>query len=942
MKGDFTRLTFDRKKHYRGVLMQQGRVQLDSDWNEQVQIAEHRYSTFLGDFVGQSGAPAENGMAIMQKRSDALSLGEKTLITVAQLATSLTGKSAATIQLWFRTGSTSAIRSLKDKMRGAATRCIICLDEIAGFGIADDGSPAVRFLTDVWQKVDVGNIAHKINDGNWHFLAVVCKKNFLDKIYEIGIYLDGKQVAQRSGSFTKTMLEEKVQAPMNAVVLGSWGDNKTYYFDGDVADLRIWDDVIENPGAPPAALLTGKEQGLIRYYPLNEQGKASSAKDLSLSKKNAKITGTITRTEGPYASENMSLDKGRYYVDGLLVENESKIDVAQPSKNGLHLAYLDVWTRHVCAAEDKTLLEPALGGPDTTSRIKTSWQLRCRYLGAKNSFSLEEIRERYYGVWPELSAPEPSDYWQLPLSTGQMKIDSTNFNRTENQLYRVEVHTGNFDDNGEAATLKLKWSRDNGSVVATVKEINTTTKIVTLDDVDLKIQNAFGDVNLIEICDEVCSRTGAPGYLVSVDMSLIREGKITLKENWGYERSAAALEAPIIVRRWDGVQSAKKFELEDGLSVGFDTGDVYYRTGDYWLIPTRADAVIGWENNVFQPAHGVEHHFAALALITKEASTCTFENLGTIFQPLTKGNVSKAGDTINGDLAVLGRLSVGSGNFDGPLSVNADAGGKLMSLKASNATWQVSQGSGTTPSLKITDSAGNGLTLNQGGNVGIGTNNPAARMEIAGGTLRVSHDTDRLEIDPWVGSNGVAIAFFENDGLKANLYWHKYSQTFHVNSTGHSNTSLNLNGGNVGIGTATPQYKLDVNGAINVTQDIRCARWKVTRIIQQARGPLTGNGLSGNFTSAGGMLLIFAFGSGFSRTAGRMIGMQINVDDMMMGSASIYANEASSHKSFVGTGIMITSVGAGSHTLKIYNLNLDTQTDANDIFDVTVMELPFR
>lgn len=70
--------------------------------------------------------------------------------------------------------------------------------------------------------------------------------------------------------------------------------------------------------------------------------------------------------------------------------------------------------------------------------------------------------------------------------------------------------------------------------------------------------------------------------------------------------------------------------------------------------------------------------------------------------------------------------------------------------------------------------------------------------------------------------------------------------------------------------------------------------------------------------------------------------MQINVDDMMMGSASIYANEASSHKSFVGSSIMITSVGAGSHTLKLYNLNLDSQTDANDIFDVTVMELPFR
>jgi hypothetical protein len=77
MKGDFTRLTFDKKKHYRGVLMQQGRVQLDSDWNEQVQIAEHRYSTFFGDFVGQSGAPAENSMALSQKYSDALDLGSQ-------------------------------------------------------------------------------------------------------------------------------------------------------------------------------------------------------------------------------------------------------------------------------------------------------------------------------------------------------------------------------------------------------------------------------------------------------------------------------------------------------------------------------------------------------------------------------------------------------------------------------------------------------------------------------------------------------------------------------------------------------------------------------------------------------------------------------------------------------------------------------------------------
>ena len=42
MKGDFSRQTYKKAKHYSGVLMQQGRVQLDADWNEQQAIARHR------------------------------------------------------------------------------------------------------------------------------------------------------------------------------------------------------------------------------------------------------------------------------------------------------------------------------------------------------------------------------------------------------------------------------------------------------------------------------------------------------------------------------------------------------------------------------------------------------------------------------------------------------------------------------------------------------------------------------------------------------------------------------------------------------------------------------------------------------------------------------------------------------------------------------------
>ncbi|MCX6842230.1 MAG: DUF6519 domain-containing protein [candidate division WOR-3 bacterium] len=55
MKGDFSRDTFDKKKHYKAVMMQQGRVSLDADWNEQIDIIGHERETALGDVIGPSG-----------------------------------------------------------------------------------------------------------------------------------------------------------------------------------------------------------------------------------------------------------------------------------------------------------------------------------------------------------------------------------------------------------------------------------------------------------------------------------------------------------------------------------------------------------------------------------------------------------------------------------------------------------------------------------------------------------------------------------------------------------------------------------------------------------------------------------------------------------------------------------------------------------------------
>lgn len=71
MKGDFTKNTYARRKHYAGVLMQQGRVELDADWNEQNDIVANRQGTTALDTIGASGAPVHAaGFAVVAALAD--------------------------------------------------------------------------------------------------------------------------------------------------------------------------------------------------------------------------------------------------------------------------------------------------------------------------------------------------------------------------------------------------------------------------------------------------------------------------------------------------------------------------------------------------------------------------------------------------------------------------------------------------------------------------------------------------------------------------------------------------------------------------------------------------------------------------------------------------------------------------------------------------------
>lgn len=57
MKGDFTRFSFDPSKRYTQVLKQQGRVDLDADWNEFGDILDYLDRTTRIDVIGKCGVP---------------------------------------------------------------------------------------------------------------------------------------------------------------------------------------------------------------------------------------------------------------------------------------------------------------------------------------------------------------------------------------------------------------------------------------------------------------------------------------------------------------------------------------------------------------------------------------------------------------------------------------------------------------------------------------------------------------------------------------------------------------------------------------------------------------------------------------------------------------------------------------------------------------------
>jgi hypothetical protein len=344
-------------------------------------------------------------------------------------------------------------------------------------------------------------------------------------------------------------------------------------------------------------------------------------------------------------AEELRLEAGHYFVDGILVENEDPTPLATqpdlpgvglPETDGRYVAYLDVWEEHLTALERPELREVALGGPDTATRSKTVWQLKLEPLTADGAWpACSDFGQEWTPVRAEstgrLAAQAASSG---PITDPCIIPPGAGFRRLENQLYRVEIHDGSHDVDGNVQTPTFKVSRDNGSVVTDVSGIVGTIVTITQPARDSVLGFASGD--WVEISDEGRTLRGEPGILVELADA---EGTELTVAAWDGGAPTLSTDFPTTVRRWDSagapdVVRGTWLELEDGVQIQFeDDAAQTYRTGDYWLIPARSADIEGVSTNVggdvewpqdpvtglpaFQPRHGIEHHYCPVALLER-------------------------------------------------------------------------------------------------------------------------------------------------------------------------------------------------------------------------------------------------------------------------------------------------------------------------------------
>jgi len=423
----------------------------------------------------------------------------------------------------------------------------------------------------------------------------------------------------------------------------------------------------------------------------------------------------VTQADVDADGVSITLNPGRVWIEGFVIRwrdwpvlpqpatylepplHSPAVDVSSIAAGVRDAVILEVWPESLNAFQDPLqLLEPALGGVDTTERAKLYHRLRLLRLEAGDECgNLEDkLRDDFSNKGKlTVSAEEITVTGDCPVDAGG------GYTGFEHYLMRVEIAAAV----GGAASFK--WSRFNGGLVGRGIKSATEDKVaITAND---QMINHCGLTGFYLEALLENPETGVWEVEFSADASLSADSELDLANIVGTWPGGDGNEA--FFRLWDGLEPISGFPVDPnpnlltlGLRLQFETpaaDNSNYTPGDFWTFPVRAAGAVGFDADEAWPdasaPQGVNYMRVPLAILNWDAALPTtisapdqIHDCRHIFQPLAQldsccsytvgdgmvshGDFDSIQDAINALPIAGGEICVLDGTYRENLTVNRD------------------------------------------------------------------------------------------------------------------------------------------------------------------------------------------------------------------------------------------------------------------------------
>ena len=454
--GDFSRFITGLRTRQTALLMQQGRVQLDADWNAQAELAGRRLSGAIADILGASGTSATDPGFEVRPREQLEFPGHGAILTRRRLALGPPGTASFTIEMRVRwaggAGTLIDLTGERDERdehgergergnRGGRPRLSVRDDGTLVFSQHPRGGGEPARVPDLVSEEPL--TAHATA-----YVAVVCRDG------EASIWVNSRPASRRPAR-TAPAAERLVLIGASA---GTHGRSHSHFFTGIIGDVRIWGTARRGELGAPLPGDRPLPRELLAWWPLD--GPAGAGLEERVSGERAILDGAAPPR---WRLTGLEVTPGRFYVAGQMVAlDEPLVLTARRSgagpgallAPGRHLVYLEVWENSVSAAEDPALTEPALGGLDSVVRTELAFDVR-------------------WAAAPRQHHEHPEQLLRAALhaagaaTTGELAADHDGQPVAGNWLYRVEIHQGGHT---EAELTDIDVTADPASGTVTLAE----------------------------------------------------------------------------------------------------------------------------------------------------------------------------------------------------------------------------------------------------------------------------------------------------------------------------------------------------------------------------------------------------------------------------------------------------------------------------------------